>query len=160
MKLHSGDRPPTYEPLVGIVRFDMENEGQVIHCMVSESALRGRAAMAGDTELDIAALFEKYRSEVENIAVAQYSDGEQHSRVRANGPKSPGAGDPTPGLVDDARMCGGTTQQPNAGLWVRFPSLRVAPASPDARALSARGPLSNAQKDAPAREGAYAGVGR
>src|SRR5687767_6503914 len=68
VKLRRTDQPPIYDPLVGIVRFDMENEGQVIHCMVSESALRGRAAMAGDTELDIAALFEKYRGEVENIA--------------------------------------------------------------------------------------------
>jgi hypothetical protein len=81
VKLRPSDQPPTYEPLVGIVRFDMENEGQVVHCMVSESALRGRAAMASDTELDIVALFEKYRSEVESIAVAQYSKGEQHPMI-------------------------------------------------------------------------------
>jgi hypothetical protein len=35
VKLRRTDQPPTYETLVGIVRFDMENEGQVIHCMVS-----------------------------------------------------------------------------------------------------------------------------
>jgi hypothetical protein len=36
VKLRRTDQPPTYEPLVGIVRFDMENKGQIIHCMVSE----------------------------------------------------------------------------------------------------------------------------
>jgi len=32
-----------YEPLLGIVLFEMREDGDLVHCMVSECALRNRA---------------------------------------------------------------------------------------------------------------------
>jgi hypothetical protein len=55
-----------YEPLLGIVLFEMREDGDLVHCMVSECALRNRARVDGDAEDGVEALFQRYRTEVEN----------------------------------------------------------------------------------------------
>jgi hypothetical protein len=83
MQLRRVNQPPSFEPMVGIVRFEMEDDGRIVHCMVSEWALRGRAAIAQDLEPNVERLFERYRSEVETLAAKQYASGEQHPMVIA-----------------------------------------------------------------------------
>jgi hypothetical protein len=39
-----------YEPLLGIVLFEMREDGDLVHCMVSECALRNRARVDGAAE--------------------------------------------------------------------------------------------------------------
>lgn len=83
MPLRRVTQPPSYEPVVGIVRFEIEDDGQLVHCMVSAWALRGRAAIAEDQEPNVERLFERYRDEVELLAAHQYARGEQHPMVIA-----------------------------------------------------------------------------
>jgi hypothetical protein len=72
-----------YEPLLGIVLFEMREDGDLVHCMVSECALRNRARVDGDVEDGVEALFRLYRTEVENIASQQYDCGFKSPIVRA-----------------------------------------------------------------------------
>jgi hypothetical protein len=72
-----------YEPLLGLVLFEMHELGGVVHCMVSECALRNRALVDGDVEDSVEELFVLYRIEVEEIAAAQYGSGFKNPIVRA-----------------------------------------------------------------------------
>ena len=72
-----------YEPLLGIVLFEMREDGDLVHCMVSECALRNRTRVDGDAEDGVEALFQRYRTEVENIASQQYDCGFKSPMVRA-----------------------------------------------------------------------------
>ena len=72
-----------YEPLLGIVLFEMHELEAVVHCMVSECALRNRAEIDGENEGDIEELFGLYRTEVEGIAAEQYDSGFKNPIVRA-----------------------------------------------------------------------------
>jgi uncharacterized protein DUF1488 len=72
-----------YEPLLGIVLFEMHDLWGVVHCMVSEGALRNRGLLDGDCEDSVEELFVLYRTEVEEIAAAQYDSGFKNPIVRA-----------------------------------------------------------------------------
>ena len=72
-----------YEPLLGLVLFEMHDFEVVVHCMVSECALRNRALVDGDGEDSVEKLFVLYRTEVEEIAAAQYDSGFKNPIVRA-----------------------------------------------------------------------------
>ena len=72
-----------YEPLLGIVLFEMHEVGAVVHCMVSECALRNRALVDGENEGNVEELFGLYRIEVEEIAAEQYESGFKNPIVRA-----------------------------------------------------------------------------
>lgn len=72
-----------YEPLLGIVLFEMRDEHSAVHCMVSECALRNRALVDGEPQDHIDDLFSAYRSEVEAIAAQQYDCGFKNPMVRA-----------------------------------------------------------------------------
>ena len=72
-----------YEPHLGIVLFEMRDLEDVVHCMVSESALRSRALVDGENDGEIEELFWLYRDEVEEIAAAQYDSGFKNPIVRA-----------------------------------------------------------------------------
>jgi hypothetical protein len=82
MKLQASGRH-LYEPLLGIVLFEMRDNDNVIHCMVSECALRNRALVDGESEVGVEDLFSEYRSEVEAIAARQYDTGFKNPIVRA-----------------------------------------------------------------------------
>ncbi len=82
MTLQSSGRH-LYEPLLGIVLFEMHDHEAVVHCMVSECALRNRALVDGATEGDTEELFGQYRSEVEEIAAQQYDRGFTNPIIRA-----------------------------------------------------------------------------
>ena len=71
-----------YEPSLGIVIFEMQDDEDLVHCMVSERALRNRALVDG-TEGDAEDLFGIYRTEVEGIAASQYNSGFKNPIVRA-----------------------------------------------------------------------------
>lgn len=60
MPLRRVNQPPSYEPVVGIVRFEMEDDGQLVHCMISAWALRGRAPITEDQEPNVERLFKRY----------------------------------------------------------------------------------------------------
>jgi hypothetical protein len=72
-----------YEPLLGIVLFEMHDLQAVVHCMVSECALRNRALVDGGGEDSVEELFGLYRTEVEELAAAQYESGFKNPIVRA-----------------------------------------------------------------------------
>jgi Protein of unknown function (DUF1488) len=72
-----------YEPLLGIVLFEMRDEHGAVHCMVSECALRNRALVDGTDDGGVEDLFREYRSEVEAIAAQQYDCGFKDPMVRA-----------------------------------------------------------------------------
>jgi Protein of unknown function (DUF1488) len=82
MKLQASGRH-LYEPLLGIVLFEMRDKDDVVHCMVSECALRNRALVDGEPEDAVEDLFREYRSEVEAIAAQQYDIGFKNPIVRA-----------------------------------------------------------------------------
>ena len=82
MKLQTSGRH-LYEPLLGIVLFEMRDKDQAVHCMVSECALRNRALVDGEPEDAVEDLFREYRSEVEAIAAQQYDIGFKNPIVRA-----------------------------------------------------------------------------
>ena len=69
-----------YEPLLGIVLFEMREDGDL---MVSECALRNRARVDGDADDGVEELFRLYRTEIENIASQQYDCGFKSPVVRA-----------------------------------------------------------------------------
>ena len=71
-----------YEPLLGIVLFEMRDERDVVHCMVSECALRNRAQLDGEADNEVEDLFRFYRSEVETIASRQFGCGFKNPIVR------------------------------------------------------------------------------
>ena len=60
MKLQPSGRH-LYEPLLGIVLFEMRDEDEVIHCMVSECALRNRALVDGERDSGVEDLFTEYQ---------------------------------------------------------------------------------------------------
>jgi hypothetical protein len=82
MKLQTSGRH-LYEPLLGIVLFEMRDKDQVVHCMVSECALRNRALVDGEPEDAVEDLFSEYSGEVEAIAAQQYDTGIKNPIVRA-----------------------------------------------------------------------------
>ena len=83
MSLHASGHH-LYEPLLGIVLFEMRDEdGLIHHCMVSECALRNRAMIDGEPQDQIDDLFSSYRREVEAIAAQQYECGFKDPIVRA-----------------------------------------------------------------------------
>jgi hypothetical protein len=82
MKLQASGRH-LYEPLLGIVLFEMRDKDDVVHCMVSECALRKRALVDGEADDTVEELFSEYRSEVEAIAERQYDVGFKTPIVRA-----------------------------------------------------------------------------
>lgn len=82
MKLQASSRH-LYEPLLGIVLFEMRDQDDVVHCMVSECALRNRALVDGEADHAVEDLFSEYRSEVEAIAAQQYDVGFKNPIVRA-----------------------------------------------------------------------------
>jgi hypothetical protein len=83
MKLQASGRH-LYEPLLGIVLFEMRDKDRIIHCMVSECALRNRALVDGEPDHPVEDLFSEYRSEVEAIAEQQYDVGFKNPIVRAS----------------------------------------------------------------------------
>lgn len=72
-----------YEPLLGVVLFEMHDDENLVHCMVSECALRNRAMVDGENEGNVEDLFGIYRKEVEEIAAEQYESGYKSPIVRA-----------------------------------------------------------------------------
>ena len=72
-----------YEPLLGLVLSEMRDDETVVHCMVSECALRSRALVDGQKENNVEELFGFYRTEVEEIAATQYVRGFKNPIVRA-----------------------------------------------------------------------------
>ena len=72
-----------FEPLLGIVLFEMRDESGAVHCMVSECALRNRAMVDGDDECHVDELFSRYRAQVEELASHQYVMGIRNPIVRA-----------------------------------------------------------------------------
>ena len=42
-----------YEPLLGLVLFEMRDERDVVHCIVSECALRNSAQLDGETDNEV-----------------------------------------------------------------------------------------------------------
>jgi hypothetical protein len=72
-----------YEPLLGVVLFEMRDDENLVHCMVSECALRNRAMVDGENEGNVEELFGLYRTEVEEIAAKQYGSGFKNPIVRA-----------------------------------------------------------------------------
>ena len=83
MPLNSNVGPCHYEPLLGIVHFKMLDGSLTVHCMVSETALRNRAASADSVQQEVEALFEIYRAEVESLAAKEYGRGVLSPIVRA-----------------------------------------------------------------------------
>ena len=83
MPLTSNVGPCYYEPLLGIVHFKMLDGSLTVHCMVSETALRNRAARADRVQQEVEALFEIYRTEVESLAAKEYGRGVRSPIVRA-----------------------------------------------------------------------------
>ena len=83
MPLTPSDSPYLYEPLLGILHFKMLDGPSTVHCMVSEAALRSRAASAGRLQQEVEALFEIYRPEVESLAAKEYARGMLSPIVRA-----------------------------------------------------------------------------
>ena len=81
MPLTPSDSPYLYEPLLGILHF--KDGPSTVHCMVSEAALRSRAASAARLQQEVEALFEIYRPEVESIAAKEYARGMLSPIVRA-----------------------------------------------------------------------------
>ena len=77
------DSPYLYEPLLGILHFKMLDGPRIVHCMVSEAALRSRAASVGRLQQEVEALFEIYRPEVESLAAKEYARGMPSPIVRA-----------------------------------------------------------------------------
>jgi hypothetical protein len=82
MKLQTSGRR-LYEPLLGIVMFEMRHENEVIHCMVSECALRNRALADGELDGGVEDMFNEYQDEIEAIAAQQYDTGFRNPIVRA-----------------------------------------------------------------------------
>ena len=82
MRLQTSGRH-LYEPLLGIVLFEMRDKDDVVHCMVSECALRNRALVDGEADDAVEDLFREYRSEVEAIADQQYDIGYKNPIIRA-----------------------------------------------------------------------------
>ena len=72
-----------YEPLLGLLLFEMHDLGGAVHCMVSECALRNRALVDGDGEDSVEELFVLYRAEAEEIGAAQYDSGFKNPIARA-----------------------------------------------------------------------------
>ena len=83
MPLTSNVGPCLYERLLGIVHFKMLDGPHTVHCMVSETALRNRAASADSIQQEVEALFEIYRTEVESLAAKEYGGGVLSPIVRA-----------------------------------------------------------------------------
>ena len=82
MRLQTSGRH-LYEPLLGIVLFEMRDKDDAVHCMVSECALRNRALVDGEADYAVEDLFREYRSEVEAIADQQYDIGYKNPIIRA-----------------------------------------------------------------------------
>ena len=61
----------------------MLEDGDLVLCMISECAMRNRARVDVDSEYGVEALFQRYRTEVENIASQQYDCGFKSPIVRA-----------------------------------------------------------------------------
>jgi hypothetical protein len=72
-----------YEPLLGIVLFELRDNENLVHCMVSECALRNRARIDGQGDGSVEDLFGLYRTEVEEIGAQQYGSGFKNPIVRA-----------------------------------------------------------------------------
>ncbi len=82
MTLRSTDNQ-LFEPLLGIVLFEMRDASDPVHCMVSECALRSRAMIDGDDQCRADELFTRYRAQVEEVASHQYVTGIRNPIVRA-----------------------------------------------------------------------------
>ena len=82
MTLHPTDNH-LFEPLLGIVLFEMRDESDPVHCMVSECALRSRAMIDGHDQCRADELFNRYRAQVEEVASHQYVTGIRNPIVRA-----------------------------------------------------------------------------
>lgn len=65
---------PFTEAMVG-VHFKMKDGQTLVHCIVSEDALRDRAAREGRSQDHIDTLFERYRAEIEKLASDIYDNG-------------------------------------------------------------------------------------
>ncbi len=65
---------PFTEAMVGI-HFKMKDGQTLVHCIVSEDALRDRAAREGRGHDHIDMLFERYRAEIEKLASDIYDSG-------------------------------------------------------------------------------------
>ena len=66
MALQHTDRPQLYEAQLGILHFKMLDDDDVVHCVVSEFALRSRAEVEDKQEQGVETLFGLYRDEVES----------------------------------------------------------------------------------------------
>jgi heat shock protein HspQ len=73
---------PFTEGMVG-VHFKMKDGTTLVHCMVSEEALRDRAAKDGHRQDNIDALFERYRAEIERLASDIYDSGVERPVVKS-----------------------------------------------------------------------------
>jgi hypothetical protein len=65
------------------VLFEMRDDENLVHCMVSECALRNRARVDGEGDGSVEDLFGLYRTEVEGIAAKQHGSGCKNPIVRA-----------------------------------------------------------------------------
>lgn len=99
MPLTASNDPCLYEPLLGIVHFKMPDGPHTVHCMVSETALRNRAARA-DRIQEVEELFEIYRTQVESLAATEYGRGVVSPIVRATDLAPPPPLPPRPPIVD------------------------------------------------------------
>lgn len=82
MPLNHSNGSYFYEPQLGILHFQMHDGEHIVHCMVSDIALRNRAEVSGLPQEKVDELFEVYRSEVEALAARQYDRGAQSPIVR------------------------------------------------------------------------------
>ena len=66
---------------MGLVLFEMR-EREVVHCMVSECALRNCAQLDGEADNEVENLFFFYQRKVETIASRQFGCGFKNPIVR------------------------------------------------------------------------------
>ena len=72
-----------FEPLTGVVQFEMSDGAEIVHCMATEAALRNRAAMESGSRPDVDSLFRSYWPEIERLAAAQYERGIANPVIRS-----------------------------------------------------------------------------
>jgi hypothetical protein len=94
-----------FEPLTGVVQFEMRDRAEIVHCMVTEAALRNRAARESVSGLGVEALFHAYWPEIEKLATAQYARGIANPVIRSLDLAPP---PPLPKAIPTATGCEGT----------------------------------------------------
>ena len=95
-----------FEPLTGVVQFEMFDGTEIVHCMVTEAALRNRAAtMESGSGPDVESLLRSYWPEIERLAAAQYERGIANPVIRSLDLVPP---PPLPKAIPTAAGCAGS----------------------------------------------------